>query len=68
VTALLGTITHLVHGDYAQDGTLVAACALGAVLGAPIGARLSTYVSGRTIMRVLAAGLTLAGLRLLFGR
>jgi uncharacterized membrane protein YfcA len=66
VTAVLGTVTHLVHGDYAQDGTLVITCALGAILGAPLGARLSTYVSGRTIMRILAGGLAVAGLRLLF--
>jgi hypothetical protein len=66
VTAGIATIVHIIHGDFRTTWPLVAAAAGGAVVGAPVGARLSTYVPGAIILRVLATALVFVGLRLLF--
>jgi uncharacterized protein len=65
VTAGLATIVHIVHGDFRTDWPLVIAAAGGAVVGAPIGARVSSFVPGAIILRVLAVALAFVGLRLL---
>jgi uncharacterized membrane protein YfcA len=65
VTAGIATVVHIFHGDYRTTWPLVTAAAGGAVLGAPLGARLSTYVPGAIILRVLATALAFVGLRLL---
>ena len=68
VTAGLATIVHIVRGDYRTIWPLTLAAAGGAVLGAPLGARLSVYVRGAIILRILAAALAFVGVRLLFVR
>ena len=65
VTAGLATIVHIVHGDFRTTWPLVLAASGGAVVGAPIGARISTFVPGAIILRVLAVALAFVGLRLL---
>jgi uncharacterized membrane protein YfcA len=68
VTAGVATIVHVAHGDYRSTWQLVLATAGGAVVGAPIGARLSTLVSGAVILRILAVALAFVGARLLVAR
>jgi uncharacterized membrane protein YfcA len=65
VTAIVGTLVHVIHGDYRSDWTLVLACSAGAIAGAPLGARASAYASGKTILRVLAIALIFVAVRLL---
>jgi hypothetical protein len=68
VTAGIATIVHLARGDYRATWPLVLAAAAGAIAGAPLGARLSQFVPGAAILRVLAAALAFVGLRLIFVR
>ena len=65
VTTIVGTIVHLVHGDYRPIWTLTLATAAGALVGAPIGARLSRRVSGPMITRILAVALGSVAVRLI---
>jgi uncharacterized protein len=65
VTALISTAVHLIRGDYASDAPLVLAASAGAIVGAPIGARLSRQIPGHVLLRLLGASLTSVGLRLL---
>ncbi|MGP6156759.1 MAG: sulfite exporter TauE/SafE family protein, partial [Vulcanimicrobiaceae bacterium] len=66
VTAAAATIVHIAHGDFHEHLRRTLLCAGGALLGAPLGARLATHVPGRVIAHVLAVALGLVGLRLLF--
>ncbi len=66
VTAGLATVVHIVHGDFRSTWRLVLAASAGAVAGAPLGARLSSFVPGKAILRILACGLAFVGVRLLF--
>jgi uncharacterized membrane protein YfcA len=59
-----GTVVHLLGGDLARSGLLVAGLGSGAVVGAQAGARLSKRVQGPWIIRILAGVLVLVGLRL----
>jgi uncharacterized membrane protein YfcA len=68
VTAGIATVVHIVHGDFRATWPLVLAAAGGAMAGAPLGARLSTFVRGAIILRILATALAFVGLRLLFSR
>lgn len=68
VTAIVGTVIHVIHGDYRTDAPLVLATSLGAIAGAPVGAHWSRRVPGRVILRILGTGLTFVGMRLLFVR
>ncbi len=63
------TITHLVAGSLAPGHGLRRALALsgGVIVGAQIGARVSSHISAKTIERLLAAALTLLAARLLIG-
>jgi uncharacterized membrane protein YfcA len=65
VTAGVATLYHLVHGDFATHVWTTALTACGAVLGAPIGAKLSTRISGAAIARILAIALGAVGARLI---
>ncbi len=64
VTSLVATAIHVAQGDYAGDAVPVLCTAAGAVAGAPIGARVSKLVSGRALVRILAAMLAFIAIRL----
>ncbi|MGA2396319.1 MAG: sulfite exporter TauE/SafE family protein [Candidatus Lustribacter sp.] len=68
VTAGIATVVHVARGDFRTTWPLVLAAAGGAVVGAPVGARVSTLVRGAIILRILATALAFVGLRLLFAR
>ena len=63
--ATAATGTHVVEGDYSSYVPVTAALAVGVVAGAPLGAFLSRRVSGPIIIRLLAVGLAVVGVRLL---
>ncbi len=65
-TSQLATIIHAVRGDFTTDLGLTLSTALGAFIGAPVGARLSRFVSGRVLLRILAAMLLFIAIRLIF--
>jgi uncharacterized membrane protein YfcA len=65
ITTLAAVITHVVNGAYTAGIRRAAVLSVGAIIGAQFGARLSQKVSGVWIIRVLAAGLALVGIRLL---
>jgi uncharacterized membrane protein YfcA len=72
--AVVAALTLAAVAVHAADGTLAPVLArtlpigAGALLGAQLGARLSTVVQGRWILRALGAGLFAVGVRLLFPR
>jgi uncharacterized protein len=66
--AAAATITHVLRGDYAGFAVVTLSLAAGVTIGAQVGAALSQRVGGRTILRLLAIGLGLVGLRLLLLR
>ncbi len=64
ITSLVATAIHLAQGDYAGDAVPVLCTAAGAVMGAPIGARVSKHLSGKVLVRILAAMLAFIAIRL----
>jgi uncharacterized membrane protein YfcA len=64
IMAIVGTATHIAVGDLADVWPRAAYIALGAVVGAQIGARLALRVRGAIIVRVLASALVIVALRL----
>ena len=65
ITALVATIIHLMNGTLkGQLGTILW-ISLGAIIGAQVGAKLSNQMKGSWIIRALAAGLGLIGIRIL---
>lgn len=64
IMATVGTITHLVDGDLVGLEKQTLLIGVGAVVGAQLGARLSTRVHGLVIIRALALVLAFVGLRL----
>jgi uncharacterized membrane protein YfcA len=72
--AVVAILTLAAVSVHAADGTLVPVLGrtlpigAGALVGAQFGARLSSVVKGRWILRALGAGLFLVGVRLLFPR
>lgn len=64
IMATVGTITHLVDGDLVGLERQTLLIGVGAVVGAQLGARLSTRVHGLVIIRALALVLAFVGLRL----
>ncbi len=65
VTALTGTLVHLVRGELEGGYERAAALALGVVLGAQLGARLSLRIGGPVIVRLMAVALAAMAVRLL---
>lgn len=66
ITTFFGSATHLLAGNLAAGWKQVIILGVGVMLGAQMGARLSTKFGGAAIVRLLAAALLLVGLRLLF--
>ena len=66
VMALTGTVVHILTGTFTQGVHRTVALAIGVVLGAQIGARLSDKVGGSWIIRALAIALGIVGLRIFF--
>ena len=65
IMALTGTIVHIVTGTFAHGVHRTLALAIGVVIGAQIGARLSEKMQGTWIIRSLAVALGVVGLRIL---
>jgi uncharacterized membrane protein YfcA len=65
-TSLVATLIHAARGDFSPDLRLTVATSLGALTGAPVGARLSRLVPGRVLLRILAAMLAFIAVRLIF--
>jgi uncharacterized protein len=65
IMALTGTLTHVVAGTFPQGANITLSLAIGALLGAPLGAHLSNRIHGRWIIRSLAFALCLVSIRIL---
>ncbi len=65
IMALAGTVVHIATGTFAHGVHRTIALAIGVLLGAQIGARLSEKIQGRWIIRGLAIALGVVGLRIL---
>jgi len=65
VMALAGTIVHLIAGVFSHGLRRMIALAIGVLLGAQLGARLSGGVHGNWIVRSLAIALGFVGIRIL---
>jgi uncharacterized membrane protein YfcA len=65
IMALTGTIVHILTGSFVHGVHQTVALAIGVLLGAQIGARLSEKVQGGWIIRGLAIALGVVGLRIL---
>jgi uncharacterized membrane protein YfcA len=65
--ALVATLTHISRGELDHSFLPTLCLAVGVMMGAPLGAMLSTRLRGSLIVRLLALALCLVGLRLLVG-
>ena len=65
VTALAGTVTHIVAGDLTHGFVRVALLGSGVVVGAQLGARYSPRIKGKWIIRALAFALLAVSVRIL---
>jgi uncharacterized membrane protein YfcA len=63
--ALTGTLVHIARGVFEQGVARTVIISAGVVLGAQVGARLSTRVGGKWIIRGLAVALLFVGVRLI---
>ena len=63
--ALTATVVHLAMGEFNRGLSQTMYLAVGVMMGAPIGAAISTQLRGSLIVRLLAAALCLVGIRLL---
>ena len=68
VLALVATLSHLRLGAFHEGVDRTMYLAVGVMMGAPIGALISTRVQGSMIVRLLALALCVAGFRLTFGQ
>jgi uncharacterized protein len=66
VMALTGTLVHVANGVFAHGVRRTGALAVGVLLGAQIGARMSNRVGGKWIIRGLALALVFVGIRLIW--
>lgn len=69
IMSLVSVVVHYLNGSYndPQVVKLMLGLGMGVIPGAMLGARLSTKVKGKVIIRVLSISLALIGLRILFG-
>jgi uncharacterized membrane protein YfcA len=65
ISALTGTIVHLINGDLDGGYSRTAALGIGVLIGAQIGARLSRLLQGSSLIRLLAIAMALVAVRLL---
>jgi uncharacterized protein len=65
ITALAATIIHLMNGTLKGQLGTIFWISIGAIIGAQVGAKLSNQMKGTWIIRALAAGLGLIGIRIL---
>jgi len=65
IMALTGTLVHIARGMFAHGVARTVVISMGVVLGAQVGARLSTRVGGKWIIRGLAMALLFVGARLI---
>ena len=63
--ALTATVTHVIMGEFNRGLSQTMYLAVGVMMGAPVGAAISTRLHGSLIVRLLATALCLVGLRLL---
>ncbi len=63
--ALIATVTHVLLGQFDRGLNETMFLAVGVMMGAPVGAMLSSRLRGSLIIRILAGALCLVGLRLL---
>jgi uncharacterized membrane protein YfcA len=66
VVTAVGVLVHIATGTFHHGLVRTAFLAVGVLLGAQLGALVSSRVGGRTIIRALAVALALVGFRLLF--
>jgi uncharacterized membrane protein YfcA len=62
--SLIGSVTHIFMGNFAHGIRRTIALAVGVLVGAQFGAMLSQRLRGVTLIRILAVGLVLFGIRL----
>ena len=63
--ALAATLSHVALGEFGPGIVPTMALSIGVMMGAPLGAALSTRMQGSLIVRLLAVALCFVGLRLL---
>jgi uncharacterized membrane protein YfcA len=64
IMSLIGSVTHVLMGDFSTGIRRTTVLAVGVVVGAQLGALLSQRLRGITLIRILALGLVLLGIRL----
>ena len=64
IMALTGTVVHIFTGNFHEGARHTLALSIGVLLGAPVGAYLSSRIHGSLIVRSLALALGLVGLRI----
>jgi hypothetical protein len=62
--ALTGTLVHIWTGSLSHTAHQTLSLGIGVLIGAPLGAHLSNRIEGPWILRGLAIGLGLAGMRI----
>jgi uncharacterized membrane protein YfcA len=67
ILSLVATLSHLAQGAFDQGVDQTMYLAVGVMMGAPVGALISSRVRGSMLVRMLALTLCFIGLRLLFG-
>jgi uncharacterized protein len=65
MSAMMGATTHFTHGTLDSSATEIIFLTIGVIPGAQLGAKLSTLVKGRTLIKVLAVAMVLVAMRLL---
>ena len=64
IMSLMGSVTHVFMGDSTHGVRRTVALAVGVLVGAQLGAMLSQRLRSTTLIRILALGLVLFGIRL----
>lgn len=65
IMAFTGTMTHVLNGTFPHSANLTLSLAIGVLVGAPVGAYLSSKIHGDWIIRALALALLVVGVRIL---